>query len=393
MITRFFVFLLPMLIMSNAVFAEDDPCQWDPCRLVTLADIQFFTDPDGFTQAWTGCVDSEKSCDCQPSDPRCSTEGLPVELRPLCPSIEGYSRKWCTTGGCAWCGCTRAQGHCFYYLIPKPEDQNCCKEDEQSGMTCCVGKKCPKDTVGNPINIISGENQEIETDLLFSTPHEKGFKFYRTYKSRSELNTTIGYGWAHNYNISLDSFFSPDAHAFEIVDESGRKHYFQDNTGSGIYGGIMSTQGYLLLEDDGTLTWYRPNGIQYTFNDSHQLIAKTDGNGNVQTLAYDTDGRLDTVTDQATGRSMGFVYNADDRIDHIIGPVTEAVPDGIWVTYQYDTDGNLVRVIYADDNNGSAASGFGYQYEDPYDAHNITEKRNLAGEFLSSWLYDSYDRA
>ena len=74
-------------------------------------------------------------------------------------------------------------------------------------------------------------------------------------------------------------------------------------------------------------------------------------------------------------------------------PVTNAVTDGIWVTYQYDVEGNLTRVIYADDGNGSTASGFEYKYEDTNDVHNLTEKRNLAGEFLASWAYDTTDRA
>jgi RHS repeat-associated protein len=247
--------------------------------------------------------------------------------------------------------------------------------------------------VGNPINIYSGNNKEYEIDLKFTTHFEKGFEFYRRYRSRSDLDSAMGFGWTHNYNVIMQPMGLDFADAYIIIDESSQPHYYQDTTDLGLYLGIMSTKGYLAEESDGTFTWHRANGIIYTFDADFKLVAKQDGNGNIQTLTYDTNGLLETVTDEATGRSIGFVYNTDGRIDHITGPVTTAVPDGIWVSYQYDTDGNLTHVIYADDNNGSTASGFEYKYEDTYDVHNLTEKRNLAGEFLSSWTYDSEDRA
>jgi hypothetical protein len=61
-------------------------------------------------------------------------------------------------GGCC------AQGNCYYY-IPEPEE--CCPEDEQQGA-CCEGKKCPANEVGNPINVLTGNNRSSETDLFFS---------------------------------------------------------------------------------------------------------------------------------------------------------------------------------------------------------------------------------
>ncbi len=285
-----------------------------------------------------------------------------------------------------------------YYYPNSPCEEDCCKEDEEGGgkgAQCCKPgqPKCTKDEVGDPINVLSGRNKEKETDFQFSTPHEKGFKLYRTYKNRSDISSILGYGWTHNYNIVLSpaDLFRTDH--YRIIDESGRYHLYQDMDLDGIYIGYLSTKGYLFEEDDGTYTWYRANGIRYLFNQDLQCIAKSDSNGNVQTLTYNTDGLLETVTDESTGRSIGFIYNADGRIEYVTGPVTNAVTDGIWVTYQYDVEGNLTRVIYADDGNGSTASGFEYKYEDTNDVHNLTEKRNLAGEFLASWAYDTADRA
>ena len=279
-----------------------------------------------------------------------------------------------------------------YVDYPNCDPEDCCKEKEGS---CCLpgAPKCASDEDGDPINILSGNNRQVETDFEFNTPHEISLRFYRTYKSRLTHNTILGYGWNHSFNYTLTPVNPTMISHYRIMDESGRFHYYRDMDGDGTYNGILSSKGTLVAETDDTFTWHRANGITYTFNQQLQFIAKQDGHGNVQTLSYNTDGRLETVTDQATGRAMGFVYNADDRIAQITGPVTAAVPDGVYVSYQYDADGNLTRVEYADDNNGSAASGFEYKYEDPNDVHNLTEKRNLAGEFLSSWEYDNQDRA
>jgi hypothetical protein len=279
-----------------------------------------------------------------------------------------------------------------YYDYDRCEPDDCCKEEEAS---CCPpGKpKCPDDRVGNPIRVLSGNNEEVEIDLEFSSSNDKGFKIYRTYKSRSNISTTMGYGWTHNYNVILSLSDPSRTDHFRIIDESGRYHLYRDTSSNGIYTGYMSTTGTLVREAGGTYTWHRANDTTYTFNQDLKFTSKTDGKGNVQSLSYNAEGFLETVTDQSTSRSIGFVYNDEGRIAHITGPMTAAVPSGIWITYQYDAVGNLTRVIYADDDNGSGASGFEYQYSDPRDPHNLTEKRNLAGEFISSWKYDSFDRA
>lgn len=305
------------------------------------------------------------------------------------PPLVMYNRE--PYGGCVQWENDAYKYLCLYYKQEPIEE--CCQEEELAPGQCCSGQICPSEKVGNPISIMAGEKEETNTDLQFDTTHEKGFKLYRTYKSRSETNTVLGFGWTHNYNVRLNVYGPPEADIYQIKDESGRIHIYADNNGNGIYTGFLGAKGTLVREPDNSFTWHRANGINYTFSQELQYIAKEDGNGNVQTLTYDAESRLETVTDQATGRSIGFVYNADGHVQHVTGPLTSGVLDGIWVRYQYDTEGNLSHVVYADDNNGSTASGFEYKYEDPNDVHNLTEKRNLAGEFLSSWTYDNQDRA
>ena len=62
--------------------------------------------------------------------------------------------------------------------------------------------------------------------------------------------------------------------------------------------------------------------------------------GNRRTLSYDAADRLNTITDEASGRILSLVYTAEGRIDYVIGPVLPgSIPDGIWVDYDYDEQG------------------------------------------------------
>ncbi len=254
--------------------------------------------------------------------------------------------------------CCAYEANCYYY-VPEPPDD--CPPDQ-----CCPGQNSPGGEVGDPISVLTFEVKERENDLSFSSPHEGGFKLFRRYRSRITRDSAIGFGWTHNYNVILSTKADAGPSLLQIQDESNQIYYFQDLAGTGSFSGVFSTSGTLARNADNTYTWHRANGIDYTFNAQMQFIAKTDGNGHVQSLTYNSNGLLQTVTDQATGRSIGFHYNADNRIDSITGPVTAAVPDGVWVSYQYDTNGNLTRVTYADD------SGFQYKYECAFDSHNLT---------------------
>ncbi|MEH0018419.1 MAG: RHS repeat-associated core domain-containing protein [Desulfobacter sp.] len=241
--------------------------------------------------------------------------------------------------------------------------------------------------VSNPINIFSGNNIETETDLLFSSPFEDDLNFKRFYNSKNKNNSAIGFGWTHGFDFILTPFFQMSTKLIRIVDGSGKGYYFQDINDDGVFNGTYQGYGEIITGITGNYEWVRENGEIYTFNQSNgKLQSISDKNGNEQTLAYDAQGRLDTVTDNASGRSLSFQYEANGRIQSISGPVNS-------VTYAYDTFGNLILVIYSDDGNGSGASGFEYRYEDPNDPNNMTAKYDLAGNLISTWAYDEQDRA
>jgi len=248
--------------------------------------------------------------------------------------------------------------------------------DEQQGGGGLVGMK---------IRILNGNNVLHQPDIQFPSPNHLGLPFAAYYNSQSTSLGSLGYGWTHTYEASLDPAFTMAGREFlKIVDDTGRAVYFGEETG-GLYKGIFKERTSVKAEVAGYV-WYRLDGSRYGFSDAGKLIWIEDAIRNRLKLAYDAQDRLEKVSDTASGRVLTFHYNADGLVEHISSPLTDAVPDGIWVTYEYDTNQNLTMVTYAD------GSGFTYSYADPNDIHNLTEKRDKEDHLLGTWSYDERDR-
>ena len=251
----------------------------------------------------------------------------------------------------------------------------------------------------DPINIGIGNLYQAETD--FSFPTVKGFfGFKRAYNSRSASDGVLGFGCTHNYSASVVTDYNEDKHLKIQRGDGGVTKFTQsipavypntDNIEVIQYRSLSDPASYVFEyksydASGGTVTgWkqHRPDGAEYHFNADGKLV-KITADSSVTDLTYLND-QLHTVTDNATGRIITFIYD-NSRIDKIAGPVTEAVPDGIWVDYDY-VNGNITEVTYPD------GSGHIYEYDDPGDEHNLTAKKDKTGRQLSSWTYDAHDRA
>jgi RHS repeat-associated protein len=240
--------------------------------------------------------------------------------------------------------------------------------------------------VGETIRILDGNNIETRADLQFSSPNQLGLTLQAFYNSRSHTTGSMGYGWTHTYELSLEpSFDIGGVTHLRISDSTGRAHYFVEGA-AGEYTGAFAEKSRVVL-DEGEYIWYRLDGTKYGFSSTGQLLWMEDAAGNTVLLAYEEGNLLETVTDLSSGRVLTFTYNTDDLLDHVTGPVTSAVSDGIWVSYGYDTNNNLISVTYPD------GSGVVYFYTDSNDIHNLTQKQNKAGHLLNTWGYDDSDRA
>ena len=262
-------------------------------------------------------------------------------------------------------------------VIPLPEDVDYgLSADEHQGGGGLVGKT---------IRILNGNTVERRSELSFPSPHRLGLAVVATYNSKSHNQGSLGYGWTHTYAVSLDPEFEMAGRDFiKIIDHTGRAAYFQEAT-AGLCRGVFKERTHIRAEPGGYL-WYRLDGNRYGFSHAGKLTWIQDAIGNRLELIYDAQDRLDKVSDTASGRVLTFHYTAEGLVEHISGPITDAVPDGIWVTYAYDSNQNLTFVTYAD------GSGFSYTYTDPNDVHNLTEKRDKEDHLLATWSYDERDR-
>jgi YD repeat-containing protein len=264
------------------------------------------------------------------------------------------------------------------YSPPVAKELNLGSPDEIPA-TCPLRK-------ADPINIGSGNSYQTETDISINVPQQK-MQFSRSYNSQSDRESIFGYGWTHDYNLSLEQL---NQDYVNIIREDGGFSSFSRDHGESRYINHFKQGSYVdEIKDNDTVigwSWHKSNGNLFEFNIDGRLVKITRANQEIQ-LTYDGSNRLQDVVDPLSGRSFTIVYTPQNRVDYLVGPVTLAIPDGKWVSYLYDTTGNLTDVIYAD------GSGFKYGYEDPNDVHNMTSKKDRQNHLISSWSYDTSDRA
>jgi RHS repeat-associated protein len=265
----------------------------------------------------------------------------------------------------------------------------------ETDKTCPEVRDPDPDMVSNPINIAIGNKFESQKDLRIQTPNRNGFVYSRYYNSQAQRVLKFGQGWTNSYTLSITD---EAVDLRRILDATGRSFYFERSATTGLWTGAFGEKTYI-MEEDGGYTWYKPDGSKYHFYSPTSYDGKLewieDAVGNRQTVSYDSSGYIGSITDEASGRVITFHYNTNKLLEYISGPVTTAIPDGIWVTYGYDVNDNLTSVTYAD------GSGFTYEYDLPGtpnnqttdDYWNLTRKLDKMGHELATWKYDSWDRA
>jgi RHS repeat-associated protein len=185
------------------------------------------------------------------------------------------------------------------------------------------------------------------------------YNSYNADGSKAQLNTVMGFGWTHSYNIFL---FSESGNMF-LYDGAGRVTKFNMNyNGSG--GTYASDAGYfetMTKQADGSFivtnkneSWWHfgavPNTPFLVGGPVYQLLQMGDRNNNLTTMSYNANGLLATATDPF-GRTLQFTYNASNKLSSVTDPL------GRTTTFQYDaldrmpvtiTDpmGNTVQYTY-----------------------------------------------
>src|SRR5574341_1370709 len=139
-------------------------------------------------------------------------------------------------------------------------------------------------TAGKPVSLLSGAETFTRTDLTLGSLYP--ITIQRRYNSRSQYDSQLGYGWAHNYDKRLYTY--PDG-SVTLRKECGWKRKFTWSVGG--YITPVGETGTLVKNADGSFTFTEKDGSKEN---------------------YDLQGRLASLAD-AKGNSLVFTHEAATR--------------------------------------------------------------------------------
>jgi YD repeat-containing protein len=255
-----------------------------------------------------------------------------------------------------------------------------------AAMSCPPTPPCHCNTATNPIALATGETFIDETDIKIPGLGG-GLSLARTWNSTwspslSSFQTGIfGPNWRSTYEQRI--VFATDNY-LKLIREDTTSWSFGVVSGSmtsWVANGTASVAAQLNTDTSTNpyFTLTSANGEQRRFDKTTgNLIAIIDRNGNTTTVAYDSSGRLSTVTDPAS-RTMTFTYGGSSP--NLVASVSTSV--GISLSYSYDTQGRLIQVTKPD----STKISFTYDSQS-----RITAVTDSNGKTLESHTYDSNNR-
>lgn len=264
---------------------------------------------------------------------------------------------------------------------PPPPPSRCPGSGSPAGVSPATGGPM----AGNPICLANGDTFIAQTDVRIPGLGG-GLSLART--------------WGSVWPVSLSTFqsgiFGPNWRStYEERIVVGADSYLRYVRGDGTFWafgvGGSSTNSWVvsapaniaatLSTNTNTNSYYTltlQNGEQRRFDpNTGNLIAIIDHNGNTTTVAYDSSGRLSTVTDPAS-RTLTFNYTGSSTL---VTSVSSSV--GISLSYTYDTQGRLIQVTKPD----QTAVSFAYNSQSL-----ITAVTDSNGKTLESHTYDSSNR-
>lgn len=244
------------------------------------------------------------------------------------------------------------------------------------------GCGCPK--AGAPISLATGDTFIAEQDLRIPGLGG-GLSLSRTWNSAwpasvlTFQNGVFGPNWRSTYEerivMGLDNYI-------KYIRSDGIVWSFGIKSGTTGWSVVAPANIAASLSTDTSVNSYYTltfqNGEQRRFDASTgNLIAIIDRNGNITTVAYDSSGRLSTVTDAAS-RQLTFTYGSSGTL---VATVSSSV--GVSLSYGYDSQGRLIQVTRPDLTTVSFA----------YNAQSlITSVTDSNGKVLESHTYDSSNR-
>ncbi len=233
---------------------------------------------------------------------------------------------------------------------------------------------------GVPVNCVSGNDVEIQTDLSLSG-RGPGLRMTRTYNSQLAAQQSkagpFGFGWTGSYGASLA--IDEKAETATVNQENGSTVTFT-TTALKTYAGVGPWVQATLAKEGSSYVYTLPDQRKLVFNSAGQLTGEADRDGNAVTLAYNGSGQLETATDGA-GRKLTFAYNGEGQVESIKDPL------GNIVKYT-DTSGQLASVTLPGESNARWKFGYDslHQMTSETDGRGNTAKIGYEDQQVKSWV-------
>ncbi len=233
----------------------------------------------------------------------------------------------------------------------------------------------------NPCNVATGNKYESETDYSATN----GLAFVRHYNSQDTQNRGLGVGWTSNLHRSLEL----SGTSLTVRQADGRGEPWVNNAGT--WTGDPDTN-LQLTEDAAGYTLTMPDDRIERYDLNGKLISDTTAAGLTTSYAYDTNGRLETVTGPF-GHSLTLGYDpANGWLDTLTDPA------GNVYRYEYTTQGSsyvLSEVTYPDETPGDNTDNPKriYHYEDPNFPDFLTGITDENGDRFATFAYGADGQA
>ncbi len=248
---------------------------------------------------------------------------------------------------------------------------------------------------GKPVNLLSGAETYVQTDLTIGSLFP--ITVIRRYDSRSTYDSSVGFGWAVNYDRRIYTY--PDG-SVTLRKECGWKRRFTLSGGN--YIGPIGETGTLVQNADGSFTYTYKTGEKDNYDARGRLISRIDTKGNSLALYYELDSRsplwgiLPTNISQSTALIVAYDY----RLSRIEERNSSGSMTNNYVLFHYDsTTGRLTdivdssgrTVIYSHDGIGNLTGMTGpagnsiYGYTDPVGNHRMTSVDQGQGSYNNTY--------
>jgi RHS repeat-associated protein len=220
----------------------------------------------------------------------------------------------------------------------RPEED---KPDDESKPNC--NEAAPSPTVGNPINLITGNVFIDQTDAAVSGVR-RTVRLRRSYNSRRAFvgrGGAFGPGWTHSYEKAVTPL---SAVLLKVDPGTGGALYFQDNDGDQTFEPTMPAfeRSSVVKIAGGYVRHFKEGGREH-YDSQGRLITQHDRVGNLTQIQRDGSGKISAIVAPG-GRALTFTYDGD-RIATLSGP------EGLIASYNYGSGQRLTGVGY--DGGGS----------------------------------------